>query len=284
MDKALIAAVLWLVLGNNVAILSDSLIKMLDSFDAPFQFVLLRQVSAVLILLPFIKLRGESLAPKGLRWHAARAHIWLFGTALMVLSLTTLPLATANALFYAAPMLTVVIARMAFKERVTWHSTVTVGLGMLGVLIIVNPTEFNPFAVAALLVAGSLAVNNLLIKKLPREHGILQTLFLTNLLGLPVGIAMAIWEGAVFEWQRMLFATGSTLFIMIYAATCIYAYRAVDSAKVTSAEYTGLIGAVAIGMVFFAEQPGLNFYIGSAMIVAPLIWQSWALQKKPATS
>ena len=33
MDKALIAAVLWLVLGNNVAILSDSLIKMLDSFD-----------------------------------------------------------------------------------------------------------------------------------------------------------------------------------------------------------------------------------------------------------
>ena len=270
MDRSLVWAILLLVLGNNVVILSDSLIKLLDGFEAPFQFVLYRQLSATLMLLPVILLLKRPLLPKNLRWHATRAHIFLLGTVFMVISLTTLPLATANAIFYAAPVITVVLARLLFKERVTILSLSTAALGMVGVLVIVNPTSANIFALAALVAATTLALNNLLIKKLPSEHGIIDTLYLTNLLGIPTAAVFALFEGAAFNLDTLLIAVGSSLFAMVYAGTCVYAYRAAESNKVTSAEYTGLIGAVLLGMLFFAAQPDARFYIGSVLIIVPL--------------
>ena len=188
----------------------------------------------------------------------------------MVVSLTTLPLATANAIFYAAPLITVVFARLLFKERVTIISLVTAALGMVGVMVILNPTGANIFALAALVVTTTLALNNLLIKKLPTQHGIIDTLYLTNLLGIPTALILALIEFAPFDWNVLLIAVGSSLFSMFYAATCVYAYRAADSNQVTSAEYTGLLGAVFFGIVFFAEQPDMRFYIGSMLIVVPL--------------
>lgn len=270
MDRSLVWAILLLVLGNNVVILSDSLIKLLDGFEAPFQFVLYRQLSATLMLLPVMLFFKRPLLPKKLRWHATRAHIFLLGTVFMVISLTTLPLATANAIFYAAPVITVVLARWLFKEKVTVLSLATAALGMVGVLVIINPTSANIFALAALIAATTLALNNLLIKKLPIEHGIIDTLYLTNLLGVPTATVLAIIEGAAFDRNTFMIAIGSSLFAMIYAGTCVYAYRAAESNKVTSAEYTGLIGAVLLGMLFFAEQPDARFYIGSLLIVVPL--------------
>ncbi len=270
MDRSLVWAILLLVLGNNVVILSDSLIKLLDGFEAPFQFVLYRQLSATLMLLPVMLFFKRPLLPKKLRWHATRAHIFLLGTVFMVISLTTLPLATANAIFYAAPVITVVLARWLFKEKVTVLSLATAALGMVGVLVIINPTSANIFALAALIAATTLALNNLLIKKLPIEHGIIDTLYLTNLLGVPTATVLALVEGAAFDRNTFMIAIGSSLFAMIYAGTCVYAYRAAESNKVTSAEYTGLIGAVLLGMLFFAEQPDARFYIGSLLIVVPL--------------
>lgn len=270
MDRSLVWAILLLVLGNNVVILSDSLIKLLDGFEAPFQFVLYRQLSATLMLLPVMLFFKRPLLPKKLRWHATRAHIFLLGTVFMVISLTSLPLATANAIFYAAPVITVVLARWLFKEKVTVLSLATAALGMVGVLVIINPTSANIFALAALIAATTLALNNLLIKKLPTEHGIIDTLYLTNLLGVPTATVLAIVKGAAFDRNIFMIAIGSSLFAMIYAGTCVYAYRAAESNKVTSAEYTGLIGAVLLGMLFFAEQPDARFYIGSLLIVVPL--------------
>ncbi|MDV6326897.1 DMT family transporter [Idiomarina sp. Sol25] len=270
MNRSLIMAVFLLVVGNNIVIFSDSLIKLLDGFDAPFQFVLYRQVSAALILLPFIVFFKRPLLPRRLRWHATRAHIFLLGTVFMVVSLTTLPLATANAIFYAAPIITVVLARLLFKERVTRLSLVTAVLGMTGVLVIINPTSANIFALAALVVATTLALNNLLIKKLPPEHGIIDTLYLTNLLGIPVAACLTWFEGASFNLDTLFIAVGSSLFSMIYAGTCVFAYRAAESNKITSAEYTGLIGAVVLGMLFFTETPDVRFYVGSVLIIVPL--------------
>ncbi|MBY6063631.1 DMT family transporter [Pseudidiomarina sediminum] len=281
MDRSLIQAVMMLVFGNNVAILSDSLIKMLGSYDAPFQFALMRQISGLIVLIPVMLLMKKSLRPREMRWHMVRSHVWFISSLFMVISLTTLPLATANAVFYAAPLLTVFLAVLFFGEKASGLAIATSVLGLIGVLVIVNPGEANGFVVAALVVALALAVNNLLIKKLPAHHGVIETLYFTNLLALPVGIAGTLIEGSAWSWDMALLAFGSSIFILIYAATCVFAYRAAQSNIVSSAEYTGLIGAVVVGMIVFAEQPELRFYIGAALIVVPLILMT-VMQKQPA--
>ena len=66
-------------------------------------------------------------------------------------------------------------------------------------------------------------------------------------------------------------AGGSAVFILGYNITVLLAYRQVDANQVTSAEYTGLVWAVAIGWIWFGETPDLWFLAGSALIILPLL-------------
>ncbi|MDA5134581.1 EamA family transporter, partial [Psychrobacter sp. ANT_H3] len=48
--------------------------------------------------------------------------------------------------------------------------------------------------------------------------------------------------------------------------------RHIEAYKVSSAEYSGLLGAVVVGIIWFNEVPNMTLLIGSALIILPLIW------------
>ena len=265
-------AMILLVIGNLIAVFSDALIKSLPDDGAVYQFVFFRQLSAVLILFPLCHFLGNKNLFQDLKWHLVRGHIWLFGAIFMVISLNALPLATANAIFYAAPLLMLPLAMLLFQEKLT-RQTIWVSIfGFTGVLIVVQPTHISWAALSALIVAFTLAGNNILIRKLPKQHSILQTLLLTNLVGIPAALCLALWEGKPWHWEPIVTATGSTSFILIYAGICIFVYRSVETSKVASAEYSGLLGAVGVGLLFFNEIPEMSMLIGTLFIILPLIW------------
>ncbi len=268
------AAMLLLVVGNLIAIISDSLIKSVGNDVPVFQFVLFRQVSAVLFLLPFCLLNRPTHFMEGFKWHAIRAHIWLLGAVFMVVAITSLPLATANAIFYAAPLIMLPIAALFFNEQLSKQSVAAAVMGFLGVLVIIRPDQIGWAAISAFIVAVCLAINNLLIRKVPREQSVIHTLLMTNLAGIPVALLLVFIEAEPWVWNAFPVAAGSSLFIMIYAATCVLAYRSIESNKIASAEYSGLIGAAVIGFIWFDEVPDIFMAIGTAMIVVPLVWLS----------
>ncbi|AMN68130.1 DMT family transporter [Psychrobacter sp. P11G5] len=265
-------AMILLVLGNMVAILSDALIKDLPAGTAVYQFVLFRQLTAVLMLLPFCFLNKQAKLFSNIKWHFVRGHVWLLGAVFMVLSLQALPLATANAIFYTTPLLMLPLGFLFYKDRLTAPSIIVSMLGFAGILIVVKPTQINMGAIFALIVAVTMATNNLLVRKLPKQHTVAQTLFLTNLVGIPFGLSLAFWENQPLDWYPLLIAAGSNLFILIYAGICVLVYRVVEAHKISSAEYTGLLGAVFIGIVWFDEIPDVSLLVGSALIIIPLIW------------
>ncbi|NRA83278.1 MAG: DMT family transporter [Gammaproteobacteria bacterium] len=263
-------AMTLLVIGNVIAVFSDALIKTLPDDGAVYQFVFFRQLTAVLILLPFCLATQKQQLLVDLKWHFIRGHIWLLGAVFMVFALNTLDLATANAIFYAAPLLILPLAMILFKEKLSRQTIAVAILGFIGVLIVVQPTQISWGAIAALVVALTLALNNVLVGKLPKRHNVVQTLLLTNILGIPAAFGLALWEGQPINWEAMLIATGSTAFILVYAGICIFVYRAIESSKVASAEYSGLLAAVGVGILWFNEIPDLTMVIGTAFIVIPL--------------
>ncbi|CAK3531947.1 S-adenosylmethionine uptake transporter [Vibrio crassostreae] len=261
-----------LIVGNLIAVFSDALIKTLGEDIAVFQFVFFRQLTAVLILLPFCFSVSKKSFTDGLKWHALRAHIWLLGAIFMVFAINAMPLATANAIFYAAPLMMLPLALVFFKEQLNRYSVAAGIFGFMGVLVIIRPTEIDWAAIAALIVALTIASNNLLIRKLPKHQTVAQTLLLTNLAGVPASLGLAIWEGREWDWSPLITAAGSSGFILIYAAICVVTYRSAESNKIASAEYSGLLGAVGVGLVWFGEMPDIAMAIGTAMIILPLIW------------
>lgn len=160
-------AMTLLVIGNLSATFSDALVKTMEGGPdgAIFQFALFRQLSAVLILIPFCLTAPAKNLTKGLKWHALRAHVWLLGVSFSVVALTSLPLATANAIFYAAPLIMLPLAAIFLREKLSAASIVAAVVGFVGVLVLVRPSEFTWAAGSAMVVAVTLAINNLLIPK-----------------------------------------------------------------------------------------------------------------------
>ncbi|KDE40241.1 hypothetical protein ADINL_0833 [Nitrincola lacisaponensis] len=269
--KTVNSAIFLLVIGNALALVSDIFIKLLHPDTPVFQFAFLRSLMTLVLLLPFCRvLAGQSFF-QGARVHFIRAHIHLAGMVCMVIALTHLPLATANALFYAAPILVLLLSAIFFAERLTPLSLMAVFSGFAGILVILRPVEFNWAAWAALVSALALALGALLVRKLPKQQTTGHKLLLNYLLLLPTAGVLAWWEGAAWQPELLFNAFGSAVFILGYNVTVLLAYRQVDASQVTSAEYTGLIWAVLIGWIAFAERPDIWFLVGSLMIVIPLV-------------
>lgn len=269
--KTVSGAILLLVIGNALALVSDVFIKLLEPGAPVFQFAFLRCALTLLFLLPLWKQINQRKLFEGARTHIIRAHIHLGGILCMVVALGALPLATANAVFYAAPVLVMVLSVLVFREQLTVLSVVAVICGFLGILVILRPLAFNWGAIAALGSAMALAINALMVRKLPAQQSTVHKLFLTYLMVLPATAVLMLLEGAEWDSSILISAIGSSLFILGYNVTVLLAYQQVDANQVTSAEYTGLIWAVAIGWIWFGEAPDVWFMLGSLMIVVPLI-------------
>ncbi|GLT20025.1 membrane protein [Vibrio zhanjiangensis] len=265
-------ALMLLVAGNLSSIFSEAMVKTIGNNDSIFQFILFRQITAVVILLPWCYGSPAKNFKVGIWWHILRGHVWLIGMFFTVIALTSLPLATASAIFYAAPLIMLMFASLFFQETISRFSIVSVIMGFIGVLIVIRPTELSWAAISALLVAFYLAINNLLIRKLPKEQSVTQTLFMTNLVGIPSALIATTWENATIQFDLFWPAAASTTFILVYAGFGILAYRAVESHKIAAAEYSGLVSAIIVGIVMFNEVPDLMTIIGSTIIILPLFF------------
>ncbi|QSP95457.1 DMT family transporter [Marinobacter salinisoli] len=273
--KTVHGAIILLIIGNALALISDVFVKLLEPEAPVFQFAFLRSLITLLLLLPLARQLSRRHLFTGVKIHAVRAHIQLAGILCMVVALGNLPLATANAVFYAAPILVMVLAATLFRERLTLLSISAVVSGFLGIVVILRPIDFNWAAMAALGAALALALGAVLVRRLPAQQSTVHKLFLNYLLLLPTAGALALWEGAPLDLSMLTSALGSALFILGYNVTVLLAYRQVDANQVTSAEYTGLIWAVGIGWIGFSEVPDLWFVAGSLMIVVPLLMIGW---------
>ena len=117
--KTVNSAILLLIIGNALALISDVFIKFLEA-DAPvFQYALLRCLITLMLLLPFLRQIATDKLFEGGRLHFISGHVHLFGIVSMVYALIALPLATANAVFYVAPILVMVLSVIFFGERLT---------------------------------------------------------------------------------------------------------------------------------------------------------------------
>jgi len=227
--KTVNSAIALLVIGNALALISDVFIKFLEVGTPVFQYALMRCIITLLLLLPFWRQIDRRKMFEGGRLHFIRGHVHLVGIVCMVYALVALPLATANAVFYVAP-------------------------------------NFSWAALGALGSAAALAINAVLVRKLPARQSTAHKLLLNYLMIIPVCLVLAIWEGAAWSNEVFISAVGSSVFILAYNVCVLMAYKYVDANQVTSAEYTGLIWAVIIGWGFFAEVPDLWFVVGSAMV------------------
>lgn len=272
-----VALAVWLlVLGNLAASLSDVAVKMLQGEVVPFQYMFLRQLFSFALIWPVWRKQPKVLRqlhdPKVT---LIRAHLVLLGAGCMVVAISYLPLATANAVFYAAPLLMLPLSILFLKERPSRGKVIATVTGFLGVLIVLRPSQFHWAALFALGTACSLALFNLLARTIPERQPVVTTLMWTTLFSLPISglLAAAYWQPlSLSQW---LWIAASSGLILLYNGLAVAAYQKAPASQIALAEYSGLIFVAAFGAFWFAEMLDALTWLGIGMIILPLLPSAW---------
>ena len=267
-DRQLLA-ILLLVLGNLMISVGDVLVKMLGQTEVtPYQYVALRFLITVILLLPFWWRLPRAKKGWG-EWkiHLIRGHLLLVGSAGVFITLIYLPLATANAVFYAAPLMTLPLAAMINKEQVRLAAYGVSIVGFIGILVVLNPAQWHWAGLIALLTAFTMATSNVLVRRLPQGRSVVATLFITQGLAVPLSFALAIPTWQPLTTELWLLLVGASLVGIVYQWVCILAYAMADASKIAASEYSGLIFVTLMGMVLFAEFPAFHVYMGAAIVI-----------------
>ncbi|NLS12431.1 DMT family transporter [Vibrio sp. SM6] len=269
-------AVLLLIIGNLLATFSDVAVKLLELGISPFQYMFLRQLVSLLVIAPLWwcqPLPARVFVQK--RITCLRAHLVLIGSGCTMMALSYLPIATANAIFYAAPLLMLPLAVVILNERASRNKVLSTVFGFIGVLVVLRPSQFHWAALFALGTACTLALFNLLVRKLPSEQSVITTLWWTTVCSLPISLILAINDWRPLSMDQITLVAVSAVCILSYNGLAVAAYRKAPPGDVALSEYSGLVFAALFGILWFGEVPDWLTAIGILMIIVPLMpWRS----------
>ncbi len=265
-------ALFLLVIGNLAASLSDVAVKLIEGGISPFQYMFVRQLASLLLILPFyLRQQPDKRSLKQAPITILRAHLILIGSGCMMVAVTHLPLATANAVFYAAPILMLPLSILFLNEHPPLSKILLTCFGFLGVLVVLRPDHFHWAALFALGTASTLAMFNILVRKLPSEQSVVTTLWWTTLFSLPISAVLAGFYWQPITWQELALVVASAVCILSYNGLAVLAYQKASAGEIALAEYSGLVFVTLFGIWWFDEIPDWLTAVGIIMIVLPLL-------------
>ncbi|MDX6015822.1 DMT family transporter [Shewanella indica] len=271
MQRTVAIGLILLTVGNLFSAFYDVSVKWLPDDANAATFLLVRQVTAVLMLLP-LWLKAGRPGTSHFKIHLWRANTGAVGALFLIIGLMALPLATVSSLFYSAPLMIMVLGAVFLKEQITPLQWGVAALGFVGILLILKPSELELAGIAVLVSAFTFSLNQMSLRKLPGTEAASLTLLCYNLLSLPLTLLVALSQQlAGLSWQLLGVALLSNAFLLAYHWFCVLAYRRAKASEIAVAEYSGLIFIVFLGWLLFDEWLDTLSWIGAALVVLPTL-------------
>ena len=185
-----------------------------------------------------------------------------------------LPFAQLMTLYFAAPILTTLLAIQILGERVSTVRWVSILLGFAGVVVAADPRgllvgETPAWAIGLVMIAAMLwAYAVILMRQIVRHEGPLVQMLVQNAFSL---VATAAWTAYVWVTPSAL-----ELFLLVFTGAIAAGGQLVQFAAIRRApvavmavvEYSGLVWAFLLGWLIFADHPSEAVYFGAAIILA----------------
>ena len=232
-------------------------------------------------------------APGGIRETARTDQLWLqiFRGVLLVgeicvavYGFTVLGLIESQAVFICYPLLVAALSGPVLGESVGWRRWAAIGVGLIGVMIILQPGAgvFDPAAVIPFISALMFAVYGLITRYAARRDSTATSFFWTGIAGMVFMTAVGIWfwepmsQGDWF-WMALLCVSGVTGHWLL-----IKCYEVAEAGAVQPFAYFHLIWAAILGVAVFGEIIRINVATGAAIIIAAGLFTLWRESRKRA--
>lgn len=268
------AAVLMLV---SVALFSlmDAGLKTLSAHYPPFQVAFLRGASSLPLVGAWALATAGPRALLRVRWplHLLRGALGIAMMASFVHALRTLPLSTAYAIFFVAPLLITALSVPILRERVGPRRWTAIAIGLLGVLVVLRPTGEGMLTLAGLavlLAALGYAVSAITVRVLARTDPTQAiTFWLLALMTLGSGgLAWALGQWQPLQWPHAGIIAGIGVAGAIGQWAITEAFRLGEASAVAPLEYSALLWGVLLDATLWGVLPGAVTWLGAAIIIA----------------
>lgn len=268
--SARLAGIALMLLGVGLFSLGDAVGKMIVASYALGQLLLLRSITSLTLMLPFIWRERETfrnLQRPGL--HAMRVALSTIEVAAFFLAVTYLPLADVITYYLATPIFVTALSAVFLKEHVGWRRWSAVAVGFAGVLIALQPSSDTLSWPALIALGGSFSFAVLMVVTRSLRGASDVVLASSQFCGtLLFGLVLAPFGWVSPSWS------GLSLFILagfISVGALLSVNRSLKLAPasvVVPYQYTMIIWAVLFGYLVFGDVPELSTLIGAAIIIA----------------
>jgi drug/metabolite transporter (DMT)-like permease len=266
-------AALWMLLAGLMFAFMDAGMKWIATSYSPFQVAALRSLAALPPVLLWIQLRGRTRTLLNVHWplHLFRGVLGVGVMAGFVYGVAHMPLSTAYAIVFVAPLMVTALAVPLLGEKVGPQRWVAIVVGLLGVLVVLRPGVAGVATGPGLvLLAAALcyAVAAITVRKLAQRDSPEAMVFWFLLL-------LAVFAGAIaaFDWQPV--QRGHFWIVAVIGLTgalgqiaLTHAFRLGEASQIAPLEYAGLVWVVVLDLVIWQVLPDGMTWLGAAIIVA----------------
>ncbi|NVO57852.1 DMT family transporter [Rhodobacteraceae bacterium B1Z28] len=272
----------WMIVAMAGFALEDALLKHMSAVLPIWQVLVLFGAGGAAIFAGAATWRGTRLMHPDVLSPAmkVRAVFEILGRLFYVLAIALTPLSSATVILQATPLVVVAGAALFFGETVGWRRWSAILVGMIGVVIIIQPTgdSFSILSILAILGMFGFAGRDLASRAAPATLGTEVLGFYGFLCIVIAGLAYRFWESApmvALPINTSLHMGGAVILGTIAYASLMKAMRTGEVSAVTPFRYTRLLFGIGLGVFMFGEHLDRTMWIGSALIVASGLYILW---------
>ena len=259
---------------------TDMFIKRLGGALPTGQIVATLGLGGSLLFALLARRRGEALVTRAFLEPAVllRNGAEIAGTLMFVGAVVHSPLSVTSAIIQTTPLAVTLGAALWLRERVGAARWCAIGVGLVGVLLVIQPWReaFEPASLLAVGAAVALALRDLATRGVP--PGIPSTVLSSYALALlvPAGLALlALPIGPPAAWPDP--GQAMTLLAAIAISTLGYfgvtaGMRVGEVSVVTPFRYTRIVFALVIAVAVFDEKIDALMLAGATIVVGSGLW------------
>ena len=226
-------------------------------------------------MLPWIANDGWGLLrSRNIGFYVLRAGVGLVSMATWFYGITVVPLATATAVNFTAPLFATIAAVLVLHEDVRFRRWSAVIIGFVGVLVIMRPgsERLDANLLILLLSAATAAMNNITVKFLARSEppSRIVAMFMLYLTPLSLIPALFVWQWPDLSTLGALVGLGCLGTIAHFSVA--RALATADASACAPFEFLRLPFAALVGFAWFGEITDLWTWVGAAIIAGSSIY------------
>lgn len=274
LSKANLTGSLWMIAAMAAFSIEDVLVKVVSATLPVGQILIMFGIGGAILFACYAVIKGEKLFSVHVlsRPMLLRTFFEIQGRLFFVLAITLTPLSSATVILQATPIVVVAGAAFFLRERVSLQRWIAIFIGLLGVVIIVQPgtNQFTPLSMLAVLGMLGLAGRDLASRAAPASLS-------TSILGLygflsviAAGCLLSMWETGEFIWPDFKiqgYLLGATVAGVAAYAALMKAMRTGEVSAVTPFRYSRLLFGVLFGVLIFNEQLTVMIVLGCVLIL-----------------